>query len=296
MNTQILEYMIAISEEKSLSRAADRLLVTQPALSQQLKKLEQELGAKLFFREKNELVLTDAGKIYINGARLALSLYSSALAEIKKIRFSGKKQISMVYNNALLPVFTTKILPAFAELHQDTFISSIYGNASIAKDYLTNNMADIAILATTEMTHSFLEYIPLYEGELMLVLPEDHPCVPVFQKEGVNFQLLKKDLFILNQANSHFRTMEKEIFNSHQFTPNVLCEISDLEASRHMVINQKGITFLPRSMSADGCCCFSLNPPAVFHVVIAYHKAIQLSKPMRSLIMLLLKTYDPASL
>lgn len=54
MNTQQLEYVIAISEEKSFSRAADRLLVTQPALSQQVKKLEKELGAKLFRREKNE--------------------------------------------------------------------------------------------------------------------------------------------------------------------------------------------------------------------------------------------------
>ena len=53
MNTQILEYMIAISEEKSLTKAADRLLITQPALSRQLKKLESELNTKLFLREKN---------------------------------------------------------------------------------------------------------------------------------------------------------------------------------------------------------------------------------------------------
>ena len=61
MNTRLLETIIAISEEKSLSRAADRLLVTQPALSQQVKKLERELDAKLFRREQNQLLLTDAG-------------------------------------------------------------------------------------------------------------------------------------------------------------------------------------------------------------------------------------------
>lgn len=297
MNTQILEYMIAISEEKSLSKAADRLLVTQPALSQQLKKLEQELDAKLFFREKNELVLTDAGKVYINGARLALSLYDNALKEIKKIRSSGKKQISMVYNNALLPIFTTKILPAFADLHQDTFISSIYGNASIAKDYLAGSMADMAVLATKELTHSFLEYIPLYQGELLLTLPKYHPCIPIFQENGVDLQQLKDEWFILGQANSFFRTLEKEIFNNSQFNPNVLCEISDLEASHHMVVNHKGITFLPKSMMVDhddcGYHCFSLDPPASFHVVIAYHKGTLLSKPLRDLIMLLLQAYDP---
>lgn len=52
MNTRLLEHIIVISEEKSLSKAADRLLVSQPALSQQLKRLETELDAKLFYREK----------------------------------------------------------------------------------------------------------------------------------------------------------------------------------------------------------------------------------------------------
>ena len=63
MNTRLLEHIIVISEEKSLSKAADRLLVSQPALSQQLKRLETELDAKLFYREKNRLLLTDAGKM-----------------------------------------------------------------------------------------------------------------------------------------------------------------------------------------------------------------------------------------
>ena len=86
MNIQILENMIAISEEKSLTKAADRLLITQPALSRQLKKLESELDTKLFLREKNEMVMTDAGKVYVNGARSALSIYEKAMDDIRKLR------------------------------------------------------------------------------------------------------------------------------------------------------------------------------------------------------------------
>lgn len=65
MDTRIAEYMIAIQEERSLTKAASRLFITQSALNQQLKKLEQELGAPLFQRGKQGLTLTDAGKIYI---------------------------------------------------------------------------------------------------------------------------------------------------------------------------------------------------------------------------------------
>lgn len=294
MNTQILEYMIVISEEKSLTKAADRLLVTQPALSRQLKKLETELGTKLFLREKNEMILTDAGKIYVNGARSVLSIYENALSEIQKLRTSGRKSITMIYNNALLPIFSSEILPAFRELHSSIFISTIDGNASIAKDYLTNSMADLAVLATNDPSHSMLEYIPLRNEELMLAIPSDHPCIPSFQKSGVDFQLLKQEHFILNQINSHFRTMEREIFIHYQFTPNVLCEISDLNASKNMVSNHKGVAFLPSSMAqdCDRYVCFSLDPPAIFHIVIAYHKSIILTKPVRDLILLLLKAYD----
>ena len=82
MNTQQLEYVIAISEEKSLSRAAERLLISQAALSQHVKKLETELDAKLFQRQHGHLVLTDAGRVYVNGARRVLDIYNRALYQI----------------------------------------------------------------------------------------------------------------------------------------------------------------------------------------------------------------------
>lgn len=67
MDTKIIEYVIAIAEEKSLSKAAERLYLSQPALSQRLKKLEDELGTPLFVRGKDGLSITDAGRIYVNG-------------------------------------------------------------------------------------------------------------------------------------------------------------------------------------------------------------------------------------
>ena len=121
MNTRLLEHIIVISEEKSLSKAADRLLVSQPALSQQLKRLETELDAKLFYREKNRLLLTDAGKIYVNGARSALNIYDRAMEEIKQLRRSSQTQITLVYNRGLLPNFSSSLLPAFHTKHRDVF-------------------------------------------------------------------------------------------------------------------------------------------------------------------------------
>lgn len=291
MNIQTLEYIIAIAEEKSISRAADRLLVSQPAISRQLKRVEERLGTKLFLRERGEMILTDAGKIYVNGARSVQSVYEHALEEIRKLEQSGKRRITFIYNNALLPDFSVHILSEFRRLHPDIRISTIDGNASVAKDYLSNGIADLALIATREASHSMLEFMPLRDEELMLALPCSHPAIPSFEKNGVDLTLLQDEPFILNQQNSYFRSLESEILSRCPFTPDILCEIRDLNASSNMVANEKGIAFLPRSVyaDADGCRLFSLPEPVIFHVVIAYAKGIVLTGPIRDLIMLLLK-------
>lgn len=291
MTFQTLEYIIAIAEEHSMSRAADRLLISQPTLSRQLKRLEDRLETKLFVREHNEMRLTDAGKIYVNGARSIQNIHEHALSDIRKLSQSGKRQITLIYNNILLPNFSVDILPAFRKLHPHTLISTIDGNASIAKDYLSNGMADLAVAATGEAAHTMLEFLPLREEELMLALSVSHPLIPFFEQHGADLSQLSGESFILNQHNSFFRTLERNILSGLSFAPDILCEISDINAAGNMVAHQKGIAFLPRSAAGQlhGCRLFSLQPPVLFQIVIAYPKSSILTGPVRDLILLLLQ-------
>ncbi len=295
MNTRILEYVIAVAEEKQQARAADRLMVTQPALSQQIRKLETELGTPLFRKEKNELVLTDAGKIYMNSARSALAIYNNALSDIQKIRTRKQKQISLVYNNAILTNIP-EILSEFIDTHRDIYVSTILGNASAAKEYLSNGFADIAIMATKELTNSLLDFIPLKDAELQLALPFDHPLVRDFRRNGVNFDKLKNEFFILNQSGSFVYQYSRELFAKNQFIPKAFCEISESRAIRSMIMNHKGVGFLPDNLYEEGLyASFSMDPPAVFHIAIAIHKSTLITPAIRDLIMLLLRKYDPYS-
>lgn len=217
MTFQTLDYIIAIAEEKSISKAADRLLLSQPALSRQLKRVEESLDTKLFAREQNEMRLTDAGKIYVNGARSIQNIYERALNDIRKLSQSGRHQITFIYNNILLPDFSTEILPDFRKLHPDTVLSTINGNASVAKDYLSNGMADLAVVATGEAGHSMLEFLPLCEEELMLAIPEKHPVIPDFEQYGADLSMLSGEPFILNQHNSFFTALNKTFWPDFLF-------------------------------------------------------------------------------
>ena len=294
MNTQQLEYVIAIAEEKNLSKAAEKLFVTQPAISQQLKKLEEELQTKLFYKDKNDYLLTDAGRIYVNGAQYIISLYSSALKEIENLNYSGKKKLTVIYRNDLLPAISKEVLPSLAELHENIFIDTIDADGYIAKDYVINGMADLAVMVTKELSHSMLEYIPLRRENLVLAVPDNHHCLNQNYKNGLGVSCFLNDSFILNPAKSTFRTCENEIFSSWQFTPSILCESNDLTVTKHMVGCRKGIAFLPESMweKKSNYVCLPLTHPAAFYLVIAYRKSSILSKPVKDLIKLLLKACD----
>ena len=86
MNTKILEYMVAVAREGSVSKAAEEFYLSQPVLSRHIKKIEEELGTPLFVRKRSGLVLTDAGRIYISSAKMILHLESELENELREMK------------------------------------------------------------------------------------------------------------------------------------------------------------------------------------------------------------------
>jgi DNA-binding transcriptional LysR family regulator len=107
MDTKVLEYIIAIAEEKSISRAAEKYFLSPAAISQHLKKIEENLGAHIFMRVDGELCLTDVGKIFINGARSMLYIQNEALSKISGMRSDLRNSIRMIAEENVIEVKTT---------------------------------------------------------------------------------------------------------------------------------------------------------------------------------------------
>ena len=103
--------------------------------------------------------------------------------------------------------------------------------------------------------------------------------------DGICFEDLTDDFFILNQPDSYITHHCEMIFREHHFHPMSFCEIEDVKTARSMVINGKGIAFLPSSIhEGNDYRAFSLDPPAKFYIVIAYHKNSIPSKASSELI------------
>ena len=86
MNTRELTYIITIAEEKNLSRAAEKLYISQSALSQHLRKVEESINAPVFKYTNKKMELTDAGRIYLNGVRNIIALNREMEEELSKLR------------------------------------------------------------------------------------------------------------------------------------------------------------------------------------------------------------------
>lgn len=290
MNTE--RCVIAVAETHSQSKAAELLGISQAAVSQQIKKAEAQIGAPLFIRHNKLLVLTDAGKIYLNGARASLSIYNAALRDIRKISTRNHRQITFVYNNGLLNDIPA-VLADFRALHPDVYVNTIYGTATSALDYLSNGIADFAVTATRDFSSSLLGYLPLRDDEMVLALPYGHPLAHKFRQHGVNFHLLQGELFILQQYGSFFNNYAHAVFQENQFNPDRFIEVSEISSVIEMIHNKQGIGFVPARFPSKGrYLSFSLQPPASYHLAIAYLNRNHLSPLVRELMIQLLQQYD----
>src|ERR1700683_2427650 len=102
-----LRYFVIVAEEQNVTRAAERLHVSQPPLSRQIRDLEQELGVGLFRRTAKSLALTEAGKIFLNEARAVLLRAEKAVQTVRAVASGGRGQLRVGY----APSLTVELLP-----------------------------------------------------------------------------------------------------------------------------------------------------------------------------------------
>ncbi len=290
MNTKIIEYVIAIAEEKSINKAAERLYITQPALSQRLKALEDELGTPLFIRNSAGLSLTDAGRIYLNGGRSILQIKQNAMNRLAGMNRRSKDLLRFGCATSI----ALECIPAFREKYPQIELSTRRCTTPAAKEALIMGRMDMAVLLTSSLQHSALEYIPLSQTELLLAVPDGFPELT---KEDIRqnlFQPLENDYFILSPPGSHSRDLEDKILHRMNIQPHILCEIGDNMSRRYMLNRKLGNGFLPDySLQEDDLFhTYSLEPKIINYVVAAYPKTITLSDPMKYMLQLLFTIFD----
>ena len=173
MNTEILKYIIAIAQEKSITRAADRFYLTQPVLSRHLKKIENRVGAPLFQRQKEGMILTEAGRIYINSAQNMLHLEAELERDLEDILRQEKTSLHVYAEPPYARLLSGLVLPKFHEKYPDVQARITLRTAEEIQASLADGEKGIGVLTMNGQRDTALEYVQLHEDEIVLLRPDN---------------------------------------------------------------------------------------------------------------------------
>ncbi|MBP6005263.1 MAG: LysR family transcriptional regulator [Pyrinomonadaceae bacterium] len=251
MDINQLEVLVTVARERSFSRAAEVLGRTQPAISQAIRRLEAEVGERLFDRSSKDGTLTFAGEILVDYARQMLNLRYSAQTALVEMRdlHSGKVTISA---NEHTVFFLLPVIAEFRRQHPKIKIEVQRGVASRIPKQITAREVELGVISFTPHDET-LRSVPVMNDELTLVVSPKHRFAG---KESVSIKDLGNETFVAHNELSPYRQKVIESFEEHNTPLNISVELPSLEAIKKLVEIGVGIALVPRlsakSEIADG--------------------------------------------
>jgi DNA-binding transcriptional LysR family regulator len=241
MELQPLRVFLTVAAEKSFSRAGEKLLRTQPAISLAIQRLETELGEKLIDRSAKDLILTDAGKIVLDYARRFENLQGeleNALAELRDMS-AGRLTIGANESSTLY------LLDHIERYRRQYPKIKVQIRRSLSSKIPTE-------LLDGDLELGLLTYDPEDERLVSKVIFNDHlafivsPQHRLASREEVSITELGRETFIAHNVVSPYRAVVLREFQRHKVPLNMDLEMPTIEAIRKMVQRNEGVAFLPR--------------------------------------------------
>ncbi|MGG0821446.1 LysR substrate-binding domain-containing protein [Paenibacillus turicensis] len=243
MELKQLEYFITLSQELHFTRAAEKLGITQPSLSQQIRLLEHEIGMPLFDRVGKKTMLNEAGQVLLHHSYNVFHELQQAKAIISELQ--GLKRGSLKVG-ALLTVINYLLAPTVMTFHQsypNVELSVLGMRTGDIYNGLLHNELDLGIVFLP-MEHDDLEIVPLYEENLALAVAVNHP---VANLEFVTLDILKNTPSVLLPATYFLRQLiNEQCQTTLSFTPQPVLEMTTMESIITMVSKGVGVTILPK--------------------------------------------------
>ena len=262
-----LRYVCAIAETGNFSRAAERCQIAQPSLSQQILKLEKDLGAKLFDRLGRSVRLTEAGRAFIPHARAILEQMEVARSSVadKNADLRGSIAVGVIPTIApyLMPTYTA----AFAKKYPDAKLRIVEETTSVLVESLRDLSIDVAILALP-LRHKDLELFPILTEPLFAVLRRDHPRASA---TSLALKDLRGESFVMLRDGHCFRDLSLATCTRARITPNIAFESGQFSSLLGMVAAGVGVSLIPE-MAIDrnvGCRYIRLGDTEATRTIVA---------------------------
>lgn len=289
MEIHQFKYFVAVAETGGFSKAAKRCYVTQPSLSQQIIKLEQELGHELFERLGRRVILTEAGKALLPRARNILR----ETTYIKTGMMSEMDSCAGVLSVGFIPTIAPYLLPGTLkrcalQLPEAEIVVNENLTSNLLQSLTTLDI-DLAILSLP-LDSKLINTEKLFDDPLVLAVSRDHRLA---SKKSVNIGDLRRIPFIALDEEHCLGEQIKNFCYERQVSPQILCRTWNLSTIQHCVSYGNGIALVPRMMvltdSSNECVYRNIRGQAPSRAIAAaWHKERKLSGLAREFISILM--------
>ncbi len=274
MDLRQLRYLVALSEERNFTRAAAREHIAQPALSQQIRRLEDELGLPLVERTTRQVTITHAGRLLVARARRILAEVHAAEAELLGVRGLEAGHVTVGTMHTMGPVDVSLALAIFHERHPAIELTVREASSEELAEMLREDELDLAFLSVTERVESHeLGLHQLVSEELVVLLPSGHRLAG---RRRLRMAELQSEEFISYLEGARLRELLVSAGRAAGFEPQIKLESNESERIRRLVARGMGVAILPRSDAvapgADVAVLTLTEPPLSRDITLAWRQ------------------------
>jgi len=241
MELHTLQVFLTVATEKSFSRAADRLLRTQPAVSLALQRLETELGEKLIDRSAKDLVLTDAGRTVLDYARRFENLRQEMENSLAELRDNSAGTLTVGANEST-SLYLLRHIETFRRLYPKIRIRVRRSLSSKIPSELLDGNLELGVISYDPPDERLMSTV-IYIDALAFVVSPKHRLA---RRKAVPITDLAAETFIAHNVVSPYRDVVLRAFQQRRVPLNMPVEMPTIETIRKMVQNNEGVAFLPR--------------------------------------------------
>ncbi|MBI4783737.1 MAG: LysR family transcriptional regulator [Oscillatoriophycideae cyanobacterium NC_groundwater_1537_Pr4_S-0.65um_50_18] len=246
MELRHLRYFVAVAEELNFSRAAARLHIAQPPLSQQIRSLEAELGVQLFERNKHRVSLTEVGELFLAEARQTLIQAERAIQTAQRASQGELGRLVIGFASSIAYSIFPDILRAFRERFPEVELILHELNTSLQTEGVHNGTIDLGFVHLPIAEERF-NLLTILEEPLVIALPKTHPLAV---RSQLSLASLAGDRFILfpRYVASGFYDQVLSACQQAGFTPNVIQEARLMQTIVCLVAGGMGVAIVPASL------------------------------------------------
>lgn len=241
MELRTLRYFVTVAEELNITRAAMLLNISQPPLSQQLKKLEEELDTVLFVRGKRRLTLTESGRLLYQRAKDILSLSEKTETEIRSLKAGMTGTVSIGLVEGMAPDIAGEWFAGFLKEHPQVHFRILDGNSDDLIEKMRGGLIGLAVI-TSPYDQQLLNSFAVGQERMAALMRHDHPLT---ERSSLTIADLLPEPLIVPSRKAHVDNIRRWFRGTGE--PNIICEMDNYLDAAALAGRGVGISIFPQT-------------------------------------------------